>query len=804
MIEKQSITPKALSSVGLVAIISALQPAFAQTGDEIVVTATKRAESIQDIPIAVSAFDEDLVENARVTDIRALETVSPSFSASTGQSAAGATTISIRGVGTGGDNAGFESAVGVFIDGVYRSRSGIGIAELPEVDRIELLRGPQGTLFGKNTSAGAINIITARPQNEFGGYLSAIYGNFDGLEIEGGLTGPVVEDVLALRIDAKYRERDGFIEDINSDRTFNDLNRYFIRGQALWTPTESISVRLIGDYYEANENCCAGINFTAGPTADAVDLVASLAGVAGIVREDPEGFRVAYTPGRDLTEEVNEWGVSNEINWDLGFADFTAITAYRDFELVRGQDVDFSGQDRAFRDGQFTGFETFSQEVRLQGEAGALDWLIGGFFAQEDLAFTDTVRFGAQNAAYVDALFAFNPLAGFELFDTFGPAFPEALGFPLPAAANGDGQQADAFAIDTTSWALFTHNQIALNDALTLTLGVRYNRENKDLSANLDAVSPTCDFFLASLADPGFQAFAAAAPDAILLSCNPAVNTEFNGAYTDERTESEVTGTAKLAWRATDNLLLYGGYDRGYKAGGFNLDRSGFDTIILGGDGPQTDDLEFEEEVVNAYEIGAKSDFYDGRLTVNLALFTQDVKDFQNLVFSGVNFFVVNSDLRSRGLELEMAVRPIEGLTILGGYTLNDAELSNAAQLIGTPLEGQAGDQLNPRHTLTGSLTHKAPLGRTGLNGLFHLNTRWTSAAPTDALASADNDAFAVVGGRIGISGKDDRWQAEIFAENIFNEFFIAASFPVPEQPGTVGVYPGAPRFWGGRVRVNF
>ena len=794
------------------ALMAWAPPALAQSsgGDdaylqEIVVTATRRERSIQDIPVAVSAYDEALIENARVTDLRALQQLAPSFSASTGQSSAGATTLSIRAIGTGGDNAGFESAVGVFVDGVYRSRSGIGVAELPEVDRIELLRGPQGTLFGKNTSAGAVSIVTAAPTQAASGYLTGIYGNLGQTEIEGGLSGPVVDDVLAARIDAKYRQRDGYIDDINSGRELNDLDRYFVRAQALWTPTDTLRVRVIADVYETDENCCAGVNSIVGPTAPAVDLVASLAGLTGIVAGEPEGYRVAYTPNRPLTEEVSEQGLSGEFVWQLDGATLTSITAFREFELTRGQDIDFSGMDRAYREGQMTEFRTITQELRLQGERGALDWLVGGFFAREDLAFRDTVRFGAQNAAYIDALFAFNPAAGFELFDTFGPTVPEALGFPLPAPVAGDGQQADDFSIDTTTLALFTHNEIALGKQWSLTLGARYNDEEKDFAAGLDATSPTCDFFLSALPDPGFQAFVAVAPDAVLLSCNPAVNTEFNGSYADIRNEEELTGTTSLSWRASEAALLYAGYSRGYKAGGYNLDRSGFDTIILGGNGAQPEDLEFAEETVDAFEIGAKTDWYGGRLLVNAALYRQDVQNFQNLVFGGTNFFVVNSDIEASGLELETVVRPTEGVSIQAGYAYTDAEYSDAGQLVGTALEGQAGQRLpgTPEHVLTAAGTWDFPIGGT-LRGLAHINARWQSATDLDALRQTRNGAYAIVGARVGVSSTAGTWRAELFAENLFDENYNITGFGVPEQPGTVAVYPGLPRFWGVRLRVDF
>jgi outer membrane receptor protein involved in Fe transport len=287
-------------------------PAFAQDAEagleddlganEIVITATRRAETIQDVPIAVTAIAGDLVTNAGVTDIRGFEQLSSSLEVSTGQSAATGTSLSIRGIGTAGDNPGFEPAVGIFIDGVYRARAGLALAELPPIDRVEVMRGPQGTLFGRNTSAGALSIITAGPSFDLGGYAEVSYGNYDAISLKGGITGGVT-DTVALRLDGIYRERDGYIRDVNSDRRFNNLDRYTLRGQAL-VEKDDLKIRFIADYSKTDEQCCGAVNVVEGPTAPAIQLGASLAGLTGIYTGKPSERRMAVTPGRSYDEAV--------------------------------------------------------------------------------------------------------------------------------------------------------------------------------------------------------------------------------------------------------------------------------------------------------------------------------------------------------------------------------------------------------------------------------------------------------------------------------------------------------------------
>ena len=509
---------------------------------------------------------------------------------------------------------------------------------LPEIERIEILRGPQGTLFGRNTSAGAVSVITAGPEFEPRVFGSAEYGNYDHFEVDGGVTGPIA-DSLALRLEAGLRQRDGYIEDVNTGNDINTRDRWFVRGQGQWNISETADLRVIVDAAQSDEECCAALTLVEGATGTVVRGIPALFGIQGLITPvDPESYDVAISPNRDFKEETEDFGVSAELNWDIPWGRLTSISAYRDFEATRNQDIDFSGLDRAYREDYKNGFETFSQEIRLQGEYGILNWLVGAFYVDETATLTDTVRFGAMSAAYVDNLVAglsAPPTAlGFPV-QVFG-SIPDGTPFGAPGAVpsiyslanpalaatyltdpvEGDGLNNDDFETETQSFALFTHNEVSITPDLILTLGLRYNNEDKDVTGNLNSVAPACD----ELNTPGVlqaaaqgliaaPASAALAGPAFLLACNPAVNTQGNGLFEGSSSEEEWTGTANLSYRFVQDIMVYGGYTRGYKAGGYNLDRSSFfyNTFSPLLPTPDIDQLRFEPEFVDAYEIGAKA-----------------------------------------------------------------------------------------------------------------------------------------------------------------------------------------------------
>ncbi len=860
------------------ACIAMATPAAAQTvspaaspepewDSEIIVTATRRAEPVQDVPIAVTAVNAQLLDNAGVTDIRGLEQLAPSLQTTTGQSSATGTSLSIRGVGTAGDNPGFEPAVGVFIDGVFRARAGIAVAELPEIERVEVLRGPQGTLFGRNTSAGALSIFTARPQFQIGGYVEGEIGNYNVREIKGALTGPVSR-TLALRVDGGYRQRDGYIADANSDRSFNDIDRWYVRGQALYETT-GVNFRLIGDYYQTDEQCCGVVSGTRGATAPAIQAIAAAQGRTGIYTGPPSDRRMGATPGRDYGEAVRDWGVSGELNVDVGEMRLTSISAYRDWRVLRNQDIDYSGIDRAYRDGYRSTVRDITQEVRLQGQLfdGKLDFLIGGFYLNERLKLRDTVRLGVDANRYVDTLLggalAAPPSAGgigrqAQFFGSFtvptfaqlaaslrgGPALPTGtvplfgqllyaqsaalqsaappgsalftfLNTPLTPNQPGQGNNNDEFAVDTNAFALFTHNIVNLTDQLSLTLGARYNYERKELNATVDSNPAACDFFLNN--DPRAvtyrNAIRAASPalfqNLALLSCNPAISSEFNGNYTHDRSESRLTGTAKLAYKFNRDILGYASYDRGFKSGGYNLDQASFETTVLGGDGAQATDLEFGAETVDSYELGLKTSI-TRQFSFNAAIFYQKFRGLQSLIFAGNSFVVQNvPKATGRGIELESIIQPIRAFSVRLGYTLLDASYDDSNDFAGTPLQNQQGKQFlnQPRNVVTVAATW-TPALTSRINGLVHVDLRYNSdvAIVRDGTGTSvvGNDGYPLLNGRIGVQTEDRRISAELFVENITNQYYNISGFAIPEQTGTYGVYPAMPRFYGVRGRFGF
>ncbi len=855
-----------------VAALALAAPAFAandadapaakddNTIQPVIVTASGRSAAVQDVPIAISAVTADTLKNANVTDLKGLTELVPSYRLEPGQSNAAGATASIRGIGTGGDNAGFESAVGFFIDGVYRNRAGVALSELPEVERIEVLNGPQGTLFGKNTSAGAISVTTKAPNFKgTTGFVEGTLGNYNDRKLLFGVNTAVVADVLAVRLDGSYEKRDGYIKDVNSDRTFNDKDRYSLRGQALWQINPDATLRVIADISHTNEQCCVGLIAENGSSAAAVNGLSALAGVTGIPTFNSKNFQTAITPARDYLERVDDKGLSAELNWNVQGVKVSSITSYRDWKVLRDQDIDFSGLDRAYRQGYTDEFKTFTQEVRFQGKADKLNWLFGGFYSNEILPHVDNIKFGTQAAQYVDAL-AGGGLPGYNIFGSLGSAgcgpaaalFPrcraltaalyqgtvakyapliglagataaaqaalagpagfQAYGDAIAAAAPaaGTGQNHDTFKQVTDSASIFTHDEYQITDKLKLTVGLRYNRDEKNLSAGLSATAPACG---ALTANPAFAAYTSSLltnpslASLLTLVCNPVVNTVANGNYKTSSTEDAVTGTASLSYKVSDDVMTYGGYSRGYKSGGYNLDRSGFNITPASTVQPSTSDLHFNPEYTDAYEFGIKSTI-NRSTQLNLNVFYEEVTNFQSNNFSGFNFVTRNIPTTiSKGAEISLLTRPLDGLTLQGGLLYNNAKYGSTVSfgpgytvLSGTTIEGDS------EWTATASATYRTELPFHHLTALYYIDGRFNSPYQTSALnpsAVSKQSEFTVVNGRIGISPPDERWSLEIFARNLLDQYYIVGSFAVPEQ-NNYAVYPGEPRTFGATMRVKY
>jgi len=902
-----------LTSAGMAAILlGQAAPALAQdtsppetadsaasdAGGDIIITATRRASPLSSVPIAVSAVTAQSLQNSGANDIRQLNQLAPSLLvSSTGSEANG--TARIRGIGTVGDNPGLESSVAVFIDGVYRSRTGAGLTELGEVERVEVLRGPQGTLFGRNASAGLLNVVTKSPSFKFGASGELTYGNYDYWRVAGRVTGPLT-DTIAASLDGVWSRRDGFLKVVDpTGRTIgdtNDRNRYLLRGQLLFEPTSDLSVRLIADYTKRDESCCGAVYIdtfeevgtspvgaTRNPTNRIVTILTALGtqfpNGATPYTQNPYNRHVSITPGREYVSDLRDWGLSGEINYNLGNAKITSITAYRDYKSADYGDYDYATADLLYRDPDtYRQFKTFTQELRVQGSAfgEALDWLIGGYYAHEKLTLRDNIRFGADygrfaacrlmagagdasnlSAAQLGLCAApidsspltpdvGNLIAGTQANLNAGltAAFVNA-GLPLAQAqvqagalSTGLGQGLTALTLipagagDTDSryfqksenWALFTHNIVHLTSQIDLTLGLRYTHESKDFRAALNNNNATCAALQPALAPIATNAqlgsAAQLAGGILTLGCLGNASTSLNTLNLRHSfSDGEFSGTAVLSYKPTRDLMVYGSYSRGYKAGGYNLDRFELgNTGILPGISPFTyfsprsnadaASLFFGAETVDAFEIGLKLN--KRAWGANVALFRQEFSNFQLNTFNGTSFVVqtingckgtmaangtcadTKPGLVSQGVELEAYIAPTRYLRGTAGVTYTKAKFAD--RLVGNesgsvPLDPalfllpNATNSNAPRWVTTASLAWTPPIG-SNLSALVYVDGRMTDDYNTgsDLYPEKEQDGYIVANARIGIRGPDERWAIEFWGQNIFNTGYTQVAFNSPLQ----------------------
>lgn len=759
--------------------------------EEVVVTATKRAGvSVQDLPISITILDSETLRQADINSVTDLTQLSASLIAVEAQSVA-STRIGLRGLSTSANNIGFEAAVGVSIDGVARGRTGLALAELPELASVEVLRGPQGTLFGRNTTAGVININTAKPDPEGGGYISAQAGNYNSLEVKGGLSFPI-NDQWTGRVDGKYRERDGILEDINSDTDVNSIDRTSARGQLLFNG-DSSSLRLIADWAEDKSICCGSLFFQQTRNSGAVLAVAALDGRAAYGSADRNDMETALTfaPKND----ISEWGLSAEYNKTIGALAFRSVTAYRDWESVAGPDSDLSGADLTQRE-ETAENTVFTQELTLSGETGVVSWLAGAFYLNDEVDLSRIGNTSNRWEFYPD--FALSGAAGLQAYGTL-PSTPGQPGFtpsllaalnpalattylpPAPSVTNDIDQSTEAL-------ALFTHNEFALSDRLKATLGVRYTSEEKDLDYNFtstDSGSP--------LEGCRVAAGLASTPLARLgqLLCIPTLNILLDGADQGGIDYDAISGVASLAYHVNQDMMIYGSYSRGFKAGGFNFDRV---TITLDDGGGSVEDLEFDEEIVDAYEIGWNSRFADGKVTLNGAVFYQDVQDFQQLNFTGLQFELDQGDFESQGVELDLAVTPIQALTINANYAYTDAQNKD------TGVEPNA----QPKNVLSMAGTYFLPLGETMMS-TFHLNARFQDE--TRLTRDIYEDNFTTFNARIALMSNDGTWEFALWGQNLTDENRLIAGFTPPFNGagGTNAMgFVNTPRLYGAELSYAF
>ncbi|MBL0163762.1 MAG: TonB-dependent receptor [Xanthomonadales bacterium] len=779
----------------------------------------------------MEVIPKQLLQDAGIHDIKDLQILVSGLSVtSTGNEAQ--TTARVRGVGTVGDNPGLESSVGVVIDGVYRARTGVGFSDLGQLERIEVLKGPQGTVFGKNTSAGLINIVTQAPTNERSTEAEVTVGNYGAIGASASYNDRL-GDNSAFRIYAAKRKRDGFT-DVNTGvgpRTEDtDGNQDFdsVRGQLMLRPSDTVDIRVIADYTHRDENCCVGVTTVRGPTAAIVNALSGGNGVIPLA--DPEQ-RLAFS-NRDTNQDIKDKGVSAEVNWLtswLGDATLTSVTSLRGWDAISGTDIDYGGADIAYRVGSpdegSVKFDTFSQELRLTGTSGRMDWMFGGYYGDEDLKRVESVTTGSAYEPYL-SIALLNSIAGLfppGLIDTSNPAIflSQAAGKPYGTLFNGQGSN-DHYKQNAKSFALFTNETFHVTDAFDLTAGLRYTHEKKTLdsvftnpngSTGCTAALTNQQQLAAALAARGVPApyIAGVVPTLIGYMCLPWSNVQHDGRVTaQERSESEWSGTLKGAYRWNESFMTFVSAARGYKAGGFNLDRVQTATgLSSGGAGIfPVDDTSFPGEFVNSYELGMKSTLMDGNLLVNASLFHSKFTDFQLNSFLGTSYVVRSiPTLTNKGVDMDVQWQTsIEGLKLQAGLTYlssryGDDPLPDAGLVL---LPGARGG-FAPKWQTSAAMTYEWSF-TDSLIGRFNIAARHTSEYNTGSDLDPEKlqGAYTLVNARLGFGARDGRWMLELWGQNLTNETYQQVGFDTPLQTGSWSAFIGAPRTYGVTARVKF
>jgi outer membrane receptor protein involved in Fe transport len=693
-------------------------------------------------------------------------------------------------------------------------RNGVSFNDLGELSDIEVLKGPQGTLFGKNTIAGVIQVATQRPSFRFGASAEVTVQNYNGYGGAVSVTGPIVGDQLAGRFYVADRQRDGFVNVVQSPSTDipkqNDEHMFTTRDQLLYQPNDNIDVNLIGDYTKRDDHCCVALDFQDGFAATAINSV-----FPGTVPQPVSAKNMTAYLNRTTIEHVVDEGVSATAHWTTPWFDgakLTSITAYRDNKDSYGGDTDSTLADIVYASPSenFTEFRQFSEELQYRGSTGPLDWQAGAFFSHEILDNGVATQFGTQLGDYVAALSTL-PAAGF-------PAGEGAI---------------DKFHQVEDGQAVYTQETFKVTDKFSVTGGLRYTWEHKSLESdfsNNDTVGLCAAVLQQVTHSPTplpYSAYVNFSKADFSIPC--LVNPAFNGLRIHQSlSEGALTGTAKAEYKLDSNKMVYASYSRGNLVGGFNLAEV---TLPYGVNGapntslaPQTDTA-FPAEWVDAYEIGAKTAWFDRKMSINGAFFYQHYTDHQLNAFTGTQFveFTIPEAV-AEGVEGDVYWLASHDLTLNGGVTYADTFYPNssknraALQSPGSNLFLLPGQRLTyaPLWSATVGAAYTHPLAA-NLVGSASLNVKYTSAyqVGSDEDPVKNQPGFALVDASIGIATADHHLSLSIWATNLFNQFYKQTAFdgviqtlssPPAASPGLNNYYfyPGQPRFFGATLKVKY
>jgi len=830
-------------------------PAIAQDDDplleEIVVVAQKREQNIMDVPVAITAVTGAQIEASGIKDVFDLQQNVPGLIVGRSQTAT-TSNFAIRGIGSTSNNFGVESSVGLYVDGVYRSRQSSMINELIDVYAAEVLRGPQGTLFGKNTASGAINIRTVAPDPDTPNAFVELTGGDLGLQRLSAAGNIRLSDNAAIRATVFSSQRDGYVDNYTYDfnapsigvekDVFNNRDRWGARVQLAYDNDDDFNLRLIVDYAEIDEVCCAGISridalfaqdaLTRGIVAPGSDAARSLDSSGALVGTTFTNFPYETYLGGPLPPTVvqgvtfedyvtaqdilpvsrnEDQGISLEMNksYDNGVT-LTSVSAFRSFDTYDYIDIDFTDTVLADRYNDASQ-HSFSQEIRFAGEFGeSSNWVAGAYYFQQTVKSNTRTTGGSDFPNYV---FAVEP----EL-TAFYTTLLEA-GVPVTSPAPAGMFADDIVNQDHDGYAVFGQIDWALSDQFIATLGVRYTDETKKINTVYTQTHNAGEPNFAAII--GYLLGVPGIPASVLI---PVTQDPGWGAYqyapfsprdnvNEKLEDDQVTGTAKLTWYPTDGQMVYASYSTGFKSGGTNADRI-WDYLS------QT----FDAETSTSMEIGYKGDIGE-RMRLSVALYQTDYDDFQAQSFTGTGFFLQNAGkIETQGGEVEFLWQVLDNTTLSGFYARSEGDYKSFEEgvcwdawsfhtqmddpgLI-PPGEGQQADEMpcnrtggkipyNPEDRYMVGLTQTFPVGAGEI--FFRAEYNWASElfsdGDTDPLTKADD--LGLLNLRLGMNFDKANASVTLWGRNVTDERYYTVSFDAPLQLGRMNSYPSEPSTYG-------
>ncbi|MBB6092250.1 outer membrane receptor protein involved in Fe transport [Povalibacter uvarum] len=794
-----------------VAAIGGIVTAHAQevenTGglEEVIVTAQRRAESINDVGLSIQAFGAAALEALRVDDVKDLTTVVPSFTVS--QSYQGVPTYTLRGIGFNTINLSATSTVGTYVDEVAYAYPIMNTGPLMDLERVEVLKGPQGTLYGRNTTAGLINFVTAKPTSEFQAGVTADVGNYETVNAGGYVSGPLSERVQ-MRIAVRGEQSgEGWQESNSRDETLGEIKRYGVRGSLAMQPTDSTHIDLSATWWknEADTVAGQGIGFTpatasspfnapglvsyiaANQPSDATDAdwapesrrasdIGTGLGLSGPLREDNPFTAVKLRLDQELTDSMK----------------LVSLTSYNEFE--RNALSDWSGAPYEILLQNTVGkIESLAEDFHLEGETERMNWLVGAYYANDKILDSNRTLLG-QNA-------------NVSLIRTVGQPL---LATPFNCCGYTSAQLSQAFRtyvdeghIETTTWSVFANADWRLTDALKLTTGVRYTEDkqeyrgcSRDFNGNM---LPNVNVVNRALYFQAYGVFAAPITEGQCNTFDPVAGSF--GEIVSTLDEDNVSWRVALDWAPVDGTLLYTSVSRGAKAG----------TTPINAANLARQNAPVRQELLTAYEIGTKSTLANQTVQANLSVFFYDYEDkqistyFADPIYTALTRLDNLPESNAYGVDADLTWQPVDGFTIAGAVLWLQTEVED---YVGTNAAGQPQNYdgaefiYSPEWQGSLSFIYDRPV-TSGLALQMTLNGRYQTESNTifEDIDLYKIPSYATVNASIGLRSVDDRWSFTLWSRNALDEYYWSA---VASNANVVVRFPSPPRTYGATFGINF